>query len=169
MCSVSEVTTWYLESTSAAELIPAKDPGNLEIVEARIKQFAFNRFLYQWIGESWQWLDKLSWSDQQWRDYAESDSLRTWVAWCEGSPAGYFELQKQAGGDVEICYFGLAPGFIGKRMGGYLLSECIRQAWAWDAKRVRVNTCSLDHPGALANYQARGLRIYKTETEDEGN
>ena len=33
-----------------------------------------------------------------------------------------------------------------------------------DIATVVVNTCSLDHPGALANYQARGMRIFKTDT-----
>lgn len=162
---MSEVTTWYLESHSPAELLPGNNPGTVQIVEARIKQFQFNRFLYQLVGESWQWLDKLSWSDAQWREYAEADSLRTWVAWCEGSPAGYFELQMQEQKTVEICYFGLAPRFIGQGIGGHLLSECIRQAWDWGAQRVWVHTCSQDHAGALANYQARGLAIYRTETE----
>jgi len=30
-------------------------------------------------------------------------------------------------------------------------------------KRVWVHTCNLDHPQALANYQARGMVIYKVE------
>ena len=30
-------------------------------------------------------------------------------------------------------------------------------------KRVWVHTCNLDHPKALANYQARGMVVYKVE------
>jgi hypothetical protein len=30
---------------------------------------------------------------------------------------------------------------------------------------VWVHTCTLDHPAALGNYQARGMVVYKTETE----
>jgi len=161
---MAEITVWYLHSESPGELIPSPDPGGIEVVEARVKQFQFNRFLYQLVGAAWQWTDKLEWSDEQWREYAEADNMRTWVAWVEGSPAGYFELQKQADGSVDICYFGLAAKFIGRGFGGYLLSETIRQAWSWDANRVTVNTCTLDHPSALANYQARGMRIYETRT-----
>jgi hypothetical protein len=29
-------------------------------------------------------------------------------------------------------------------------------------RRVWLHTCSLDHPAALANYQARGFRIFDT-------
>ncbi len=162
---MSEVTVWYLQTTAAGELTAAADPGTATVVEAKVKQAPFNRFLYELVGGPWQWADKRGWTDEQWRDYAEADNLRTWVAWLEGSPAGYFELQKAADGEVEICYFGLAEKFIGRGLGGYLLSEAIRQAWAWRASRVVVDTCSQDHPGALANYQARGMRIYKTETK----
>ena len=161
---VSEVTVWSLQATSAGELVAAADPGIATILEARVKQAPFNRFLYELVGGPWQWADKLVWTDEHWRDYAEADNLRTWVAWVEGSPAGYFELQKDTTDEIEICYFGLGEKFIGRGLGGHLLSEAIRQAWAWQASRVVVNTCSLDHPGALANYQARGMHIYKTET-----
>jgi ribosomal protein S18 acetylase RimI-like enzyme len=160
---MTELTVWHLESRSKRDLKPASNPGTIQIREAGVKQYPFNRFLYELVGAQWQWTDKLCWSDQRWRDYAESADLRTWIAWQEGSPAGYFELQKQAGDEIEICYFGLAPAFIGQGIGGHLLSECIRAAWAWNPSRVLVNTCSLDHHSALSNYQARGMAIYRTE------
>lgn len=162
---MTTVTTWSLQSTQAQDLIPAKNPGGMQVEEMRHKQYPVNRFLYQWIGARWQWTDRLVWSDQQWRSYAEADDLRTWVGRVDGSPAGYFELQKHADDSVEIRYFGLAEGFIGRGLGGYLLSECIRQAWAWHPHRVWVTTCSLDHLSALGNYQARGLELYDTVTE----
>ena len=160
-----EVTVWYLESHSEAELDPAENPGGIEIREARVKQYQFNRFLYQFVGASWAWTDKLSWTEDKWKAYAENENLRTWVAYCKGSPAGYFELQRQDRGDVEIAYFGLAPRFIGQGFGGYLLSQTIESAWAWEGtKRVWVHTCTLDHPSALQNYKSRGMEVYSITT-----
>jgi len=159
------VTIWYLESRSAAELKPATDPGGVDIREAKTKQFQFNRFLYQLVGADWEWNDKLEWTDEQWQGYAEADNLRCWVVWCEGAPAGYFELQMQSGKSVEVSYFGVARKFLGRGIGGHLLTEAIKAAWGWGASRVWLHTCSLDHPYALANYQARGLTVYKTEQE----
>ena len=165
---MTQVTTYYLEMKSAADLIPKQQDKGLQIHEAEIKQFEFNRFLYQLVGRDWAWSDKLSWTDAQWRKFAESDDLRTWVAYCQGSPAGYYELQKQSGGDVEIAYFGLAPKFIGRGFGGYLLSRAIASAWQWEGtQRVWVHTCTLDHPQALRNYLARGLKIYHQETTEQ--
>lgn len=163
---MSEVTVYYLQMLSRSQLVPGREAPGLDIEEARVKQWPLNRFLYQFVGDAWDWTDKLSWCDQQWQSYAESDDVRTWVAYYEGSPAGYFELEKQPGQEVEIKYFGLAPAFIGKGFGGRLLAAAIEQAWDWgDTRRVWVHTCSLDHPGALSNYQARGMQLYKTELE----
>ena len=163
---MSEITVYYLQMLSPGQLQAGRPAPNLDIVEAQIKQWPLNRFLYQYVGGPWDWKEKLSWTEQQWQDYAEADNLRTWVAYERGSPAGYFELQKQAGKEVELKYFGLAEAFIGKGFGGSLLSFAIEQAWAWgDVERVWVHTCSLDHPSALANYQARGFELYKTELE----
>ena len=162
---MKEVITYYLEMKSASSLKDKRASNGLKIHECEIKQFQFNRFLYQLVGEDWEWVDRLSWSDEQWKAYAENENLRTWVAYHKGSPAGYYELQKQNGGDVEIAHFGLAPKFIGQGFGGYLLSQAIKSAWKWKGtRRVWVHTCTLDHPSALQNYKARGMEVYQVET-----
>ncbi len=166
--TMATVTTTYLEMTSADALNPVDAPDGITVVECKIKQFQFNRFLYQLVGETWQWVDKLAWSEAQWQVFAENDNLRTWVAYVSGSPAGYYELQRQDGGSVEIAYFGLAPPFIGKGIGGFLLSHAIRSAWAWQGtRRVWVHTCNFDHPRALDNYKARGLTVNRVETDTQ--
>jgi GNAT superfamily N-acetyltransferase len=88
------------------------------------------------------------------------------VAYVKGTPAGYFELEAQTRGDVELAYFGVLPQFIGRGIGGLLLSEAVKRAWEIGATRVWVHTYTLDAPTALANYQARGFRIYKEETNE---
>ena len=59
-------------------------------------------------------------------------------------------------------YFGLLPQFIGQGIGGNLFTRAIECGWNLGAKRVWVHTCSLDHPQALNNYLARGLRLFST-------
>jgi len=162
------VTTWYLEMLSASDHRVVALPADLEVKEARIKQFQVNRFLYTLVGADWHWKYKLTWTEQDWKHYAESDKLRTWVAYNEGSIAGYFELQSQAENNVELVYFGLSPNAIsnGKGFGRSLLSFAIDRAWAHDnTKRVWLHTCTLDHPHALNNYKSRGFTVYKEETE----
>lgn len=158
------VTVTYLQMSSRDQLRPRDCPDpRFTVQEATVKQWHYNRFLYVLVGTPWDWSDKLVWSDEDWKHYAERDTLRTFVAYYDGSPAGYFELNFNVPGDVEIAYFGLAPKFIGKGFGGYLLTRALEIAWETKPARVWLHTCSKDHPAALANYQGRGLMIYKVE------
>lgn len=160
------VSIFHLEMLQADALIPRHNANGLVVNKVLFKQHEYNRFLYEFVGKAWQWTDKLSWTDKQWQDYSEDPNLHLFVASYQGAPAGYFELQQQGSGNVEIMYFGLGHRFIGKGMGGYLLTQAIEQAWLLpETKRVWVHTCSLDHPSALKNYQARGFSLFKTETE----
>lgn len=167
---MNEVTTYYLEMRSRAQLISAPKKADCQVVEAKIKEFRFNKFLYQLVGEAWAWTDKLKDSDEQWQVYAEDDAITTWVAYSQGAIAGYYELDSSEHGNVNIAYFGLAPKFIGKGFGAYLLSHAIESAWAIpETTRVWVHTCTLDHEHALNNYQARGFEVYNTETQALAN
>mgnify|MGYP001156712533 FL=1 len=164
--AVAPVTIYYLAMNSPDALNEKQESQGLQVTECVVKQYALNRFLYEWVGGPWNWTDKLSWTNEQWQQYAEAENLRTWVAYSQGSPAGYYELQEAEGGHVELSYFGLASKFIGQGFGGYLLSHAIKTAWnLGGTKRVGVNTCSLDHPSALRNYQARGFELYRTTTQ----
>ena len=128
---------------------------------AIVSQWQLNRFLYLHVGGPWSWTDKFDWPDERWQAYVGSPALRTFIGFYEGSIAGYCELHRK-NGDVEIAYFELTPEFIGRGFGGPLLTSAIEEAWRWDAARVWVHTCTLDHPAALRNYEARGMRIYST-------
>lgn len=161
---MSQMTIYYLEMLEEPLYERANAPEYI-LVECKANQPEFNKFLYSLVGKQWDWTDRLVWDDARWEQVVSSPDLRTWVAYCEGIVAGYFELHKQ-GGDVEVLYFGLSPEFIGKGMGRPLLEDAIRQAWSWEGvSRVWVHTCSLDHPAALKNYERRGFKLYKTEEE----
>ena len=65
--------------------------------------------------------------------------------------------------ETEISYFGLLEDYIGKGIGGYALSEAIKRSFEKKINRVWLHTCTLDHPNALKNYIARGMRVFKKE------
>jgi GNAT superfamily N-acetyltransferase len=165
---LATVTTTYLEMTSPAELRPKRfSRGDLLLARVDPPMPELNRFFYTAVGGDWYWIDRLPWTYQQWQDYLTAPGVQTWVLSVGGVPAGYAELAGDAGGDVELAYFGLLPRFVGQGLGGHLLTEAVERAWAYPARRVWLHTCTLDHPNALAHYRARGFRSYKQETKKE--
>jgi len=162
--------TTYLEMVSPEQL-RAKGcaDSRFQVREEMTRDGQFNRDLYLAVGENWSWTDKRPWTDEQWKDYGQATALRTFGAYHGEALAGYYELHQDSDGDVEIAYFGLLPEFVGRGFGAALLTSAIEQAWRVSPSpaRVWVHTCNRDHPGALANYQARGMTIYKVEETEE--
>ena len=160
-----EIVITYLQMNAPEELSPARasDPDFI-VREAVERDWRLNRAMYLLVGEQWGWIDKLGWSDEDWKRYAADEQRRTFVATWRGATAGYYELRRDQAGAVEVVSFGLAPDFIGRGLGGALLTDALRRAWAWDAQRVWLHTCTLDHPAALKNYLARGMQVYDRKT-----
>lgn len=124
------------------------------------------RFLYTAAGGNWYWTDRLAWTYDGWLQRLSHPRVETWVLYQEGTPAGYFELDGGSDHDVEIAYLGVLPAFIGSRFCGWLLTDAIRRGFAMGCKRVWVHTCTVDSSSALANYQARGMRVFREQTEE---
>ena len=154
---------------SSTDLIPSLGaPKDMRLVQAGIASPELGRFLYTAVGGDWYWRARLGWTWTRWMEWLARSPLELWMALKCGTPAGYFELEAQAGGQVEITAFGLLPSFAGQGIGGYLLTQAVLRAWAMrpDVRRVWLHTCSLDSPRALRNYLARGFRVFK-EVEEE--
>jgi GNAT superfamily N-acetyltransferase len=160
----SEITITYLEMTSPAELKPSRRATELNVIRVEHPLPEFNRFLYATVGRDWQWIDRLPWSREKWVAWLDRPQVETHVAYVGGTPAGYFELESQPEGNVEVAYIGLVSQFIGKGLGGSLVTRAVERAWQLGPSRVWLHTCTLDHPHALKNYLARGFKQYHQET-----
>jgi GNAT superfamily N-acetyltransferase len=165
--TVESLITTYLEMRSRDQLRPKRASMRFQIREKTERDWRFNRDLYLCVGEQWDWIDKRSWTADKWKEYATAPELRTFAGYYADALAGYYELRRDREGGIEIAYFGLLPGWIGRGLGGALLTSAIEAAWGMEPNpsRVWVHTCNRDHPQALANYQARGMLVYKVEQE----
>lgn len=119
--------------------------------------------LYQEVGGPWHWGDRLLWSPAEVGAYLARPDIFVWAVRVGQDTAGFFELRLDSDGHVEIMYFGLAAGFMGRGLGGWMLTRAVQEAFALGAMRVRLHTCTLDAPQALPNYRARGFTILREE------
>jgi GNAT superfamily N-acetyltransferase len=170
---VVEVVRTYLTLDDVAALRPAGAVAqDVRIVRHAPCPVAEYRRLYNEVGEPWFWHDRLEWSDAELAEHLAKPVVAVRELMVGDESAGYYELQCQDDGSVEIVYFGLTPAFIGRGLGGMLLTEAVREAFAMGATRVWLHTCTLDSPNALPAYEARGFRPYRTqrlEVEIEGS
>lgn len=142
----------------------ATAPNGFGVKKVAPPDSTLNRRFYCDVGCSWEWTDRLAWSADDWHRYVHRNALVTYVGHLDGQEVGYFELEAQEAGDVEIVYLGLLPDFIGRGLGRSLLSSAIERAWQMmETQRVWVHTCTEDHDHALGNYLQRGFVLFKTE------
>lgn len=161
---MTRVTRWHLAMDTPGALRKARAPSHPVAIERVLDPTPeYARFLYAAVGWRWQWVDRLPWAASDWQALQARPGYELWVLRVRGGPAGYYELDLRPEGEGEILLFGLLPAFIGQGLGGYLLEHAVRRAWAGGARRVVLNTCSLDHPNALAAYLARGFQMERTE------
>ena len=155
----------YLDIISLKNLSETDKPSNnFNVRLVNPPDFQLNKFFYKQIGKKHRWVDRLIWNENQWIRYINNSNVRTYILQDGNNLAGYFEqIFDQKKLECEIAYFGILQDYVGKRLGGYLLSEAIKKSFAIGVNRVWVHTCSLDHKHALKNYLSRGMKIYKSE------
>lgn len=150
----------HLELCSFEGLQPARAPSEpIELVRRRHVSAVEYLELYSLVGELWLWRDRLVWTRDELERYLASPHVHLWTAHVHGTTVGYFELRQHTDRSVEVMYFGLAPSFMGRGIGGWLLTRAVEEAFALGASRIVLNTCTLDAPQALPNYLARGFTI----------
>ncbi len=161
-----ETTVTYLERTSPPRRPATPAPlGKLAVLRAERPTVSFYRYLYNTIGEAWNWSERRRLDDEALRAIIRHPEVRIYVLYAAGVPAGFAELDTRRAGEVELAYLGLVPEYVGRGLGGYLLDWAVSAAWLMAPKRVWLHTCSLDHPSALPMYQRAGFVPYDQRIE----
>ena len=154
----------FLELKNINELVKKDKPEDNYSVEKTKPDFQLNKFFYKQIGKKYRWTDRLIWSDLQWSSYVSNKNLETYVIKNSDDLVGYFELIHHPEiNETELAYLGLFEDYFGKGVGGYALTTAIVKSFEKKIKRMWVHTCTLDHPNAIKNYLARGMKIFKEE------
>lgn len=141
----------HLPVASTAALLKAEDPP---------LWYFFS--LYDAVGRDYAWEDLHTYPEQEVAEQLDRSILYTLTE--KGWPHGFFLLEPQDGNTIELAYFGLVPEAVGSGLGKWLLQTAILTAWDIEGtERVAVQTCTLDHPRALALYQKNGFHPVRRE------
>jgi len=154
------VTITYLELPPGGPLREPSKSAPPGFGTRMVHDPAVNADLYRRVGADYAWIDRLRWSDHEWRRW--SDRVETHVVELDGVTAGYWELERDSETSAKIPIFGLLGEFHGRGIGGHALTAALRRGREL-APRVWLTTCTLDGPYALPNYLARGMRPFREE------
>ena len=162
-----KVKTIYLELRDEDEFRPKK--GYRERMEVKeVENDAYLNFiLFAGVGLPWRWYSRLRWTMEEWDEYFSSGRVKTYLGFEGKKLAGYYELEFTEKFDAEIKFFGVFPHYMGRGLGGMLLSHAVESARKNNAERVWLHTCSNDSDAALGNYLARGFRVFREEEKFE--
>ena len=122
------------------------------------KPIAHKRYisLYRTVGDAFKWTDRLKLNEKELDALINKDATHIFVLLADKREVGFTELLVEKD-YVELQYFGLFTEEIGKGYGKSFLQKAIEKAWSYDKDKVQLNTCDLDHPGALALYLKMGF------------
>jgi GNAT superfamily N-acetyltransferase len=130
------------------------------ILKAEHSPVHFYRYLYDAVGRPYFWVERRAWNDEKLKAQLTDEQVALYVLYIEGVPAGMAEFDFREKGIAQLCYFGLTPEFVGRRIGPWFLHQTVEICWALPITRVLVNTCTLDHKKALVTYQRAGFTAY---------
>lgn len=162
-----DVVVTFLEMPTAPSRPPTRPPilpYPLTLMRLQEPTVSFYRYLYDTVGEPWLWFERRQMDPDALLNTIRAKEVEIYVLYCGGVPAGFAEIDWREEmmpekGDKLLAYFGLAPDFIGRKLGRYFLEAIIDIAWSVNApRRLIVRTCTLDHPAALPLYQKCGFQ-----------
>lgn len=120
--------------------------------------------LYDAVGKDYAWEDIHSWEHAEIHEWLTSNQMSLYTLLDHGWPQGFFMLEDMGDDVVDLSYFGMVPEAVGRGLGGWLLKTAILTAWDREGiRKLTVNTCTLDHPRALALYQKNGFMPVRRE------
>jgi GNAT superfamily N-acetyltransferase len=123
------------------------------------------RGLYRAVGENWLWFSRLTLDDDKLACIIRDSAVRVYALRRAGRDAGILELDARRFPDIELAFFGLVEGAIGKGGGRFMMNRALDLCWSRSPRRVTVHTCTLDHPSALEFYLRSGFKPYARSVE----
>ena len=162
-----EVTVTWLEMAARPSFArPPMPPGApMVLIRAGDPPLSYFRYLYGTVGAQYEWFMRLEETDNETRSFISDPKVSLFTLLRDGWPAGFFVLDGRVDSVADLSYFGLMPEVVGHGLGSWFLKTAIHAGWDLpDTQRMTVNTCTLDHPRALPQYQKHGFQPVRQST-----
>lgn len=116
------------------------------------------RALFERVGAPWLWYSRLAMDDAALcATIHRTETQVHAVIDRAGIEVGLLEFTHPAPDWCCLDYLALVPELTGKGHGRWLMALAMAMMWRPGVAMVRVNTGSLDHPGALSFYRRQGF------------
>lgn len=148
---------------------PAPTPlpsSPLRLVRWKAPELEKYRILFRRVGAPWLWFSRLTLDDAALAAILHDPAVEIFaIADPQGIEIGLLELDFRTTGTCMIAFLGLVPQLSGQGHGRWLMAHTMMLAWRKGVERVRVRTCTLDHPAALPAYRRAGFVAIGREIE----
>jgi GNAT superfamily N-acetyltransferase len=145
---------------------PRSDPaGAWSLRRVDVPTLDWYRDLYRRVGLEWLWISRMQMPDAELAAIVQSPLMEIYALAHEGRDEGLLEMDCREPGQCEIVSFGVTEKCVGTGAGRWLMIRALERAWSRPVTRVWVQTCSFDHPAALAFYQRSGFRAFRRQVE----
>ncbi|MEM7268644.1 MAG: GNAT family N-acetyltransferase [Pseudomonadota bacterium] len=161
------VTRTYLEMSErpSGPRAPSPNLKGLALIRAEDPPRRWFLHLYDSVGSSYEWCDWHERPAEQLEAFIGDKDVSIFTLMLQGWTAGFFMLDWREAGVAEIAYFGLTPAAVGRGLSRWMLDTAIHTGWDRDGvRKLTINTCTLDHPRAIALYQRAGFAPVERES-----
>lgn len=161
---VAAITT-FLEMTEPPPADPVPAPPGIGLRRVAEPELGWYRDLYRRVGTEWLWFSRRVLPDAELLTIIRHPAVEIHALTLDGKDEGLLELDHRAPPDLELAFFGLTAGLVGRGAGRWLMARAQDLAWRRRPRRFWVHTCTLDHPQALGFYIRAGFKPYRRAVE----
>ena len=138
-------------------------PGYWTLRKEAMPGVDWYRELYRRVGQEWLWIARLRMAEAELAARLQSPHIEIYAPVNESRDEGLLELDFRDAGACEIVFFGVTANLVGTGAGRWLMNRALELVWSRPVERLWLNTCTFDHPSALAFYQRSGFQAFRRQ------
>lgn len=154
----------YLERTAPPQT-SSPLPADVRLDRLQGRDQARYRTLFTALGQRWLWWSRLLLSQKDLAAILDAPATEAFAIVRDGADIGLMEWDFSRPDEPELAFLGLLDQATGRGLGSRLMDATLLRMFQQPITRVRLNTCTFDHPGALDFYRKCGFAVVAQAVE----